>query len=54
MDDERDETTSAGEAVQEAAPEPSERPGGTLGREEGEGAPGPKDPGTTRRVTGAD
>ena len=54
MDEHRDDKTDPGEAVQDAMPEPEEQPGGTLGRDEGEGAPGPKDPGTTRWVTGAD
>lgn len=53
-DDTTSPTTSPGEAVEEAMPEPEEQPGGTLGRDEGEGAPGPKDSGTTRDVTGAD
>jgi hypothetical protein len=57
-DDERtqDQTnadTGAGEAVQETMPDPEEMPGGKTGRHEGEGKPGPKDPGTTRDVTGA-
>jgi hypothetical protein len=54
MDEHRDERTKPGEAVEEAMPEPEEQPGGTLGRDEGEGAPGPADPGTTRRVAGGD
>jgi hypothetical protein len=54
MDEHRDERTGPGEAVDKAMPEPEQQPGGTLGRDEGEGAPGPKDPGTTRKVTGAD
>ena len=57
MDDDkdRDEHTGPGEAVEKNMPEPEEMPGGTLGRDDGdEGAPGPKDPGTTRRETGAD
>ncbi len=55
MDEDRDDDrTGPGEAVDKAMPEPEEQPGGTLGRDEGEGAPGPKDPGTTREVTGAD
>ena len=54
-DEKRDSAdTDPGQAVQEATPEPQEMPGGTLGRDEGEGAPGPKDPGTTRQVTDAD
>ena len=53
-DDKRtDADTQAGESVQEETPGPDQRPGGTLGRDEGEGKPGPADPGTTRDVTGA-
>ncbi len=45
--------TGAGDAVQDRVPDPEEMPGGRTGRHEGEGKPGPKDPGTTREATGA-
>jgi hypothetical protein len=37
--------TGPGKAVDEHTPEPEEHEGGTLGRDEGEGAPSPGEPG---------
>lgn len=48
-----DAETAPGKTVQEEMPDPEQMPGGKTGRQEGEGKPGPKDPGTTRDVTGA-
>ena len=51
--DETNADTGPGETVQRDMPDPEEMPGGRTGRHEGEGKPGPKDPGTTRKVTDA-
>ena len=51
--DESDAETGPGKTVQDEMPDPEQMPGGKTGRQEGEGKPGPKDPGTTRDVTGA-
>jgi hypothetical protein len=57
-DDERtrDDTsadTGVGETIEREMPDPDEMPGGRMGRHEGEGKPGSKDPGATREATGA-
>ncbi len=53
-DDERTEgaDTDAGKQVQDRAPGPADRPGGTLGRDEGEGAPSPGEPGNVEQAQG--